>query len=281
MTLVFHHGALGDSVLVHPLLASLAGEVTFVTHHAKAKLAARTKPHVHPANLDAPPWACLFASDSGDAALFRGVTTILSFVSDGQDVWAANVRRLAPHAKVCFIDPRPPATWTQHLTQWHRGQLQRQGLTLPPAPAIARRHNPDGPIVLHPGSGGLAKCWPPDRFHALAARLRHRADVRLIIGEAEHTRGQFPDATVLDTLDDLHDTIAAAWWYVGNDSGPTHLAARLGVPTLALFGPTDPRVWAPMGPAVTVLAPPRPGAMDWLDVDTVLEAAPPSASRRG
>jgi ADP-heptose:LPS heptosyltransferase len=47
---------------------------------------------------------------------------------------------------------------------------------------------------------------------------------------------------------------AHASLFVGHDSGLTHLAARLHVPTLALFGPTDPRRWAPRGPHVTVLA---------------------------
>jgi ADP-heptose:LPS heptosyltransferase len=41
--------------------------------------------------------------------------------------------------------------------------------------------------------------------------------------------------------------------YLGNDSGVSHLAAALGVPTVAIFGPTDPRIWAPRGPRVTVL----------------------------
>jgi ADP-heptose:LPS heptosyltransferase len=41
--------------------------------------------------------------------------------------------------------------------------------------------------------------------------------------------------------------------YLGNDSGITHLAAMLGVPTVAIFGPTDPKIWRPMGPFVKVI----------------------------
>jgi ADP-heptose:LPS heptosyltransferase len=47
--------------------------------------------------------------------------------------------------------------------------------------------------------------------------------------------------------------LARAGAYVGNDSGVTHLAAASGAPTIALFGPTDPRVWAPLGPRVEVI----------------------------
>jgi heptosyltransferase-3 len=41
--------------------------------------------------------------------------------------------------------------------------------------------------------------------------------------------------------------------YLGNDSGPTHLAAALGLPTLALFGPTNPQIWSPRGPQVHII----------------------------
>src|SRR5579884_786892 len=57
--------------------------------------------------------------------------------------------------------------------------------------------------------------------------------------------------------------------YLGNDSGITHLAALLGVPTIALFGPSDPAIWHPVGPAVKVIQE-RP--LERLPVDTVMEA---------
>lgn len=41
--------------------------------------------------------------------------------------------------------------------------------------------------------------------------------------------------------------------YLGNDSGITHLAAACGTPTIALFGPTDPQVWGPQGPQVSII----------------------------
>ncbi len=56
--------------------------------------------------------------------------------------------------------------------------------------------------------------------------------------------------------------------FVGNDSGLSHLAAVVGAPTLVLFGPTDPRLWAPIGPRVTVLAGSGPGSSDpWQGLD--------------
>jgi ADP-heptose:LPS heptosyltransferase len=56
----------------------------------------------------------------------------------------------------------------------------------------------------------------------------------------------------IDDLYELARWLAQARLFVGNDSGITHLAAAVGTPVLALFGPTDPAVWAPRGPHVQV-----------------------------
>ncbi len=57
--------------------------------------------------------------------------------------------------------------------------------------------------------------------------------------------------------------------YLGNDSGITHLAAMLGVPTVAIFGPSDPAVWRPVGPSVEVI---QERALEDVSVDVVMEA---------
>jgi ADP-heptose:LPS heptosyltransferase len=67
--------------------------------------------------------------------------------------------------------------------------------------------------------------------------------------------------------------LSQAGLYVGNDSGVTHLAAAAGAPTLALFGPTDPATWAPVGPRVEVARSPdaRMSGLDSALVDAAAE----------
>jgi ADP-heptose:LPS heptosyltransferase len=146
---------------------------------------------------------------------------------------------------------------------------------------LAQAH---GPLVaLHPGSGGAAKCWPSSSFAKLAAAL-HRAGTTplLIEGPADGAaveavmRALPPDAPALPVARDLAlGTLAAllarCTAFAGNDSGVTHLAAMLGMPTLALFGPTDPAVWAPLGPHVRVLRS-RSTAIAELPVDEAYRA---------
>lgn len=114
--------------------------------------------------------------------------------------------------------------------------------TAPPAavPCIPIRGPRHGAIVIHPFSGGAKKNWPLDSFRALASQL---PDVRWTAGPEE----PLPEATRFDDLGSLAAWLSGARLYIGNDSGITHLAAAVGVPTLAIFGPSDPRIWCPAG----------------------------------
>lgn len=136
-----------------------------------------------------------------------------------------------------------------------------------------------GATIVAPGSGGAKKCWPRERWLAFAARcLPGGRPLRVLVGPAEAERDDprrwpwpGPVEFVADRspIEVAHE-LASARVFVGNDSGPTHLAALLGVPTVVLFGPSDPSVWAPVGPHVHVVR--GPGEMAGLAVGPVLEA---------
>jgi len=132
-----------------------------------------------------------------------------------------------------------------------------EGLDLPPGSSI---------IAIHPGSGGAWKCWSAERFAVVADHLLalgHR--VLLIQGPAdvaavERVRSivqMLPLPVVAGlNVEGLAALLSSCSGYLGNDSGVTHLAAAVGTPTVAIFGPTDPAVWAPLGPRVIVLKSP-------------------------
>lgn len=103
--------------------------------------------------------------------------------------------------------------------------------------------------VIHPFSGSPKKNWPLAKFQSLAAALEHAMPVRWCAGPDDPP---LPNATRFDDLYELACWLARACLYVGNDSGITHLAAAVGTPVLALFGPTDPAVWGPRGPNVRI-----------------------------
>jgi ADP-heptose:LPS heptosyltransferase len=118
-------------------------------------------------------------------------------------------------------------------------------------------------VVLNPNAGALSleRRWPPQHFAELATRLARDLDARIaLIGSrserewtGEVTARVGPECTRLANLAGRLDTAALnallerADLFVGNDSGPMHLAAALGTPTLGLFGPETPVMYEPLG----------------------------------
>ena len=119
-------------------------------------------------------------------------------------------------------------------------------------------------IAVHPGSGSEKKCWPPEQFERLIHRLREQGDyeILLILGPADErleermtSLAETLGCAIADSLPLRHLAVLLSQCraYVGNDSGVTHLAAATGTPTLSIFGPTEPAVWAPPGTHVRII----------------------------
>jgi ADP-heptose:LPS heptosyltransferase len=111
-------------------------------------------------------------------------------------------------------------------------------------------------IAIHPGSGSVKKNWPFERFLSVADHFRAKArPIVWIAGPAE--KGLvFPETDYLfvnQPLLALARLLCRCELFIGNDGGITHLAAALGCRTIALFGPSDPVVWAPRGNKVTIV----------------------------
>jgi len=121
-------------------------------------------------------------------------------------------------------------------------------------------------VVIQPGSGGQKKCWHLDNFLAIAGELREReVEVLFLLGPAEVERLRPSEKVQIHAtakcaahlaLTQVVGLLSCADAFVGNDSGVTHLAAGMGVRTVALFGPTDPAVYRPLGRTVAVFRDP-------------------------
>lgn len=130
-------------------------------------------------------------------------------------------------------------------------------LLLPP-----RTHRKGSKLVVAPGSGGAEKCWPKEHWLALAARFAaDGCELEVVVGPVEIERADprewpWPDGTRFVVEQEpwkLAKHLEGARAFVGNDSGTTHLAAMLAVPTVAVFLATDASVWAPVGANVHVV----------------------------
>jgi heptosyltransferase-3 len=149
-----------------------------------------------------------------------------------------------------FFEALPPADSPIHATDFYLSQVRPLTDCISDGiPRIRCNVTREDFAVIHPFSGSLKKNWPLAKFRGLSRKLQRTMPVQWCAG---------PDDPPLDgaiRIEDLYDLacwLAKARLYIGNDSGITHLAAAVGTPVLALFGPTNPEIWAPRGANVRV-----------------------------
>jgi heptosyltransferase I len=145
--------------------------------------------------------------------------------------------------------------------------------TFPLPPGTPEEELPDGDFVLaSPLAGWGAKQWPLEYYSRLAKRLRRECGMPLVV-DAPHPLHIESTETNVSTLPGLIHATRRATAVVGLDSGPLHLAAALGKPGVAVYGPTDPARHGPYGGTIAVLR-----SLD--AVTTYRRAQEPDASMR-
>jgi ADP-heptose:LPS heptosyltransferase len=275
--LCIHQGALGDCILALPAIKALRDMLQ------PARLEIMGHPWILPL-IQGHPYADAIAdvNRAEMALLFQeGVVlpaTVQAYLSGfdaafcfGLSATLGDNLQRAGIKKTFLLPPLPGGR--QHVTLHHLQSLARLGIdVLPSSPRIylkeeerneasgffrERGWEPDGIIALHPGAGSRKKAWSSLRFAALGRALASESKRLLIVeGPAD---AECVDQ-VLKGLDGVPHLVASdlpvrqvaallscASLFIGNDSGCSHLAAALGVHTVALFGPTDPQIWAPQG----------------------------------
>jgi ADP-heptose:LPS heptosyltransferase len=113
--------------------------------------------------------------------------------------------------------------------------------------------------VIHPRAATADKTWPVERFLDVAVHLQKTLELTpVFIGGAGENLGAFERwRTVAGApLPEIQSLIAGAALFLGNDSGPAHMAAAFGVPVVVIFGASDPVIWAPWRTQAEVLAGP-------------------------
>jgi len=264
-------GALGDVLLTRRLTYSLALRGFRSTLFAPAR---------HAALLSRDSWvsAVLDSESPGAASAFEGDWPEpgrrfdLAIAISG----SAGLLRAAASTAVlsAAVSPEPLRDDTPLSRQWAEAAGTAFTGTLPRLSAGSESPAAfAGATFIHPGSGSPRKNWPMGNFLALSADLKARGHrVFWIRGPAEAGSGEsftWPQVLDLPALGELARALSGARLFVGNDSGVSHLAAAVGTPTAALFGPTNPLVWRPDGGPVAVVRSPS-GRMEDLAPEAVL-----------
>lgn len=286
--LAVHSGALGDCVLFGHLLSRLGGDVPNGRGSPPICLVARGEiaglleglGRAHRSlDFDALPIQEIFGDDDLNRCelprLLGPHDKLISCFATGNRVAEGRLAAVCGAQTACFLPVRPAPECGAHLLDLWCDMLGMAPQAGPPHPwpvpaewtvqarqalaalGIGRRSRY---YVIHPGAGSPAKCWPLESFAALAGRL---GSAVIVLGPVE--ADLWPDEaiaalagrlTVLKcpSLKTLAGVLAGAAGYVGNDSGVSHLAAALGSPAVALFGPTRPEHFAPIGARTRVVS---------------------------
>ncbi len=285
--LVMRPGALGDVIVTLPLLAALRRQYpgSSIELMATPSYAEWLKAQgiVDAAwSIDRPAAGALFMP--ADAVMpaagefFSQFQLAVSLWKHRDETIIRALRRYLPYAVA--VDPLPDERARCHAAEQILDRAVIENLLGPSTPECALQAMlpleqplraarellataPAPRVAIHPGSGGRTKNWPAERFAAVARQLHRRClSIVLIEGPADreaaqafrHHAGGLPLAELSDApLAVLAAGISLCGQLIGNDSGVTHLAAAMGVPSVVVFGPSDPCHWRPLHPETRII----------------------------
>jgi len=289
--LVIHQGALGDFILALPVLSALRRAFpesrTAIMGYPRILQLAEERFYAEEIfSIDQKGMATFFVRqgplDRTLSQFFSAFELIVVFGRDGEGTLIGNLKR-ACQGRILHINPLPNWDEGVHLSDHLLKQLTRYRISFSETyPRLYLRESDrewgkdfwmerglspeerSKVIVLHPGSGSRKKIWPLknilDLFRHLQTQLSGKFLIVLGPAEGPEVQQAFEKMTsphlILAKglpLVQLASVMEGCRLFIGNDSGISHMAVALGLPTLAIFGPTDHRVWSPRGEKVEVV----------------------------
>ncbi len=281
---VFRPGALGDTLLAVDALAGLRRQfpdawLEFVGHGEGGALLKSTGLVDEATDFDAPAVTGLFRDPPRIPPQWEGADLVVLWLREMDGLIQAFKGAGARMVIAAAPEPIEDIHVADHLLL----SLAPAGCQLLAEPATLRSEAPvvpkdlSGPALVHPGSGSARKNWATDSLTVLCRRLALGGlAVELLEGPADgeavaHVAMALGPSIKINRSADVFELarmLALARLVVGNDSGVSHLSARLGMPTVAVFGATDPSRWAPRGPGVEVVG----GMGTWPSAEAVWAA---------
>lgn len=278
--LMIRPGALGDTLLTIPALAELSenAEIALTGRGPGLYFARRWASEIQ--DMEGPGWHRLFSREPHSEALPLRLKPdrVLALFNNPTAGLEKNLRSYFPQAELFIMPSLPPENLPVHVAEHIATCLARAGLMIDPARAMKHALSrallrPAFPpedrkrLVFHPGSGSPKKNLPLSFWIDLVRKLslfRAFEGTRPIclLGPAEYAaRHPFlctpPDniETVLcQDPEPMEALLSSACLYLGHDSGVTHLAAMMGLPTVAFFQSPNQTLWRPLGPHAMILS---------------------------
>jgi ADP-heptose:LPS heptosyltransferase len=282
--LIIRTGGLGDTLLMWPAVAAVRrrfpqARIDLMGHRERCQLLAAPQGADLALDVEGSGLHVLFeisaAPPDSVRARFATYGAVVAFAAPGDYALAENLSACGVEEVHAFL-PFPSAGENIHVAEHAKRSLIGVDLAAPgedPLLEVSVKEREDGTqallsldlwkkklALLAPGSGSAYKNWAPGKFAELAVQLSKQgfsplllqgpADSSAVAEVLESSGSDRPPVLVDQSPTALKGVLAHAQLFVGNDAGPTHLAALMGVRTVAIFGPSDPVRWSPVGPKV-------------------------------
>lgn len=273
--LIIRGGAIGDFVLTLPVMSALCErfpkadlEVLGYPRIASLALSGGLVKAVHA--IESPELAMFFSqnlvADIKWRKFFSGFSIIISYLYDPDKIFESNVKSCGVQQFIA-APYRPDETKLIHASKQFLQPLDI--LTIFDADPVSRLSIPadtslESCLAIHPGSGSDSKNWMEENWRELVEYMLYNTSLQLLLigGEAEGEKLQrLVDGLPVDRIEInqniplscLAERLSRCCGYIGHDSGVTHIASALGLPTLVLWGPSCEVVWRPLGERVRIL----------------------------
>ena len=297
--LVIHPGAIGDVLLARPALAQLrrlfpGHELILLAQSAVGELLHESDEIDRALSLESTYLAELFAGGDHLHPAFKHWLSrcdiVVGWLRDPEGTVSSTLRAEGV-GRIHIQSPSSPAVQSAHQAARYLEVLQGESVSevkSQPLKLCSQTRDRGRQllqnlgwgysqplVIIHPGSGSMQKCMKVEHIAPVVEWLNRKKTFPVLLegpsdGRLVDRVQRLLEVAVPVLRDAELSTVAAsisqARLYIGHDSGITHLAAALSIPTIACFGPTKPLQWAPLGNRVTVLTGDTCRCLDWSSV---------------
>jgi heptosyltransferase III len=268
--LIFRAGALGDTLMLMPSIKALRGEHEIIIAGRSPGIE-YLNPYVNECiDVERGGWHKLYNPGAFFETPSFSPDHVIGFLNDPENILLDNLIHLFPDSINMIFAPFPEPGIETHVGLYMANAIQSTGIQIDPNTAFKEAFIKPmmgaiaggNRIVLHPGSGSIKKNYPPEFWLELIRGIKEKTtsetfDITILIGPAEqdiiNVFENNAKVYVSQDRESLLSILDNTCLYIGHDSGVTHVAAMMGINTIALFRGSSIKTWQPIGPKVKIV----------------------------
>lgn len=269
--LIIRAGALGDTLMLMPSINAMRGEHEIIIAGRSPGIEYLNPWVERCIDLERGEWHRLYNAHAQFDTLQVVPDQVTGFLNDKDNIVLDNLFYLFPGAKIDIFPPFPGPGNKTHVALYMASAIQSAGININAhaafsealiKPIMGQKRGKGKRIVLHPGSGSRDKNYPTEFWLELLRGIRDKNlsepfEINVLIGPAEqeilNAFDKMTEVCISHNREGLLSILDNTCLYIGHDSGVTHLAAMMGIKTIALFRKSSIQNWHPLGPSVKIV----------------------------